>query len=87
VRLLIFFFVMLTALVGIGAWSVASGADLSTTGLRLLISAIVLQLGYFLVIVVLAMTSSSEAREPTIKVASKKPAQDCSPQKAKRDPN
>lgn len=86
-RLSIFFFVMLTVLAGIGVWSVANGADLFTTVLRLVVSAIVLQCGYFLMIVILAITSSSEARDSKTKVASEKTIKTAPPPKAKSDPN
>lgn len=58
---------MLFALVIVVAWSYANGASLATTLIRVVICAVIIQVGYFLMVYVMvarsAPTSADKARE------------------------
>jgi hypothetical protein len=62
-RLVVFAAFLLVAMILVGAWSLAQGAGFATVALRLIVTAIVLQVGYFVMLVVVAYLPNSSGRD------------------------
>lgn len=66
--MMIFAAFLLVAMIVVGGWSLAHGAGFATVALRLVVTAVVLQVGYFVMLVVVAYLPNSSAQDDSARV-------------------
>ncbi|SEK87619.1 hypothetical protein SAMN05443999_102449 [Roseovarius azorensis] len=63
---------LLVAMIAVGAWSLADGAGFATVALRVVVTAVVLQVGYFVMLMVFAYLPNASARSDTSRAQKKR---------------